>query len=65
VSLGGQVLPGGELEKVASLPTRAQALSMLLGVMKAPIQKFVATLAEPPAKLARTLDAVRAAKPAA
>ncbi|MFZ0499251.1 MAG: 50S ribosomal protein L10, partial [Steroidobacteraceae bacterium] len=29
VSLGGQVLPGGDLEKVASLPTREQALSML------------------------------------
>src|SRR6476646_4235948 len=59
VSLGRQVLPGGDLEKVASLPTREQALSMLLGVMKAPIQKFVRTLAEPPAKLARTLAAVR------
>jgi len=65
VSLGGQVLPGAQLEKVASLPTREQALSMLLGVMKAPIQKFVRTLAEPPAKLARTLAAVRAQKQAA
>src|SRR5580700_9422694 len=65
VSLGGQVLPGGELEKVASLPTREQALSMLLGVIKAPIQKFVATLAEPPAKLARTVAAIRAQKEAA
>src|SRR5580765_5702083 len=65
VSLGGQVFPGAELEKVASLPTREQALSMLLGVMKAPIQKFVRTLAEPPAKLARTLAAVRDQKQAA
>ena len=38
---------------------------MLLGVMKAPIQKFVRTLAEPPAKLARTLAAVRDQKQAA
>src|SRR6516164_4310775 len=30
VSLGGQVLPGGELDRVASLPTREQALSILL-----------------------------------
>ena len=37
VSLGGQVLPAAELERVASLPTREQALSMLLGVLKAPI----------------------------
>jgi large subunit ribosomal protein L10 len=65
VALGGQVLPAGELDRVASLPTREQALSMLLGVLKAPIQKFVATLAEPPAKLARTLAAVRDQKQAA
>lgn len=59
VSLGGQVLPGGELEKIASLPTREQALSMLLGVLKAPIQKLVGTLAAPASQLARTLAAVR------
>jgi large subunit ribosomal protein L10 len=59
VSLGGQVLPAGELDKVASLPTREQALSMLLGVMKAPIQKFVGTLAAPGSKLVRTIAAVR------
>ena len=65
VSLGGQVLPGGELEKVASLPTREQALSMLLGVLKAPIQKLAGTLAAPAATLARTLAAVRDQKQAA
>jgi large subunit ribosomal protein L10 len=59
VSLGGQILPGGELEKVASLPTREQALSMLLGVLKAPIQKLVGTLAAPASQLARALAAVR------
>ena len=65
VSLGGQVLPGGELEKVASLPTREQALSMLLGVLKAPIQKLVGTLAAPGNKLVRTVAAVRDQKQAA
>jgi len=65
VSLGGQVLPAAELEKVASLPTREQALSMLLGVLKAPIQKLVGTLAAPAATLARTLAAVRDQKQAA
>jgi large subunit ribosomal protein L10 len=65
VSLGGQVLPGGELEKVASLPTREQALSMLLGVLKAPIVKLAGTLAAPAAKLARTVAAVRDQKQAA
>ena len=65
VSLGGQVLPGKDLEKVASLPTREQALSMLLGVLKAPLQKLVGTLAAPQAKLVRTLAAVQAQKQAA
>jgi large subunit ribosomal protein L10 len=65
VSLGGQVLAARELDRVASLPTREQALSMLLGVLKAPIQKLVRTLAEPPAKLARTVAAVRDQKQAA
>src|SRR5579864_6631185 len=64
VSLGGQVMPGGEIEKVASLPTREQALSMLLGVLKAPISKFVRTLAAPASQLARTLAAVRDQKQA-
>jgi large subunit ribosomal protein L10 len=65
VSLGGQVLPGAELEKVASLPTREQALAMLMGVMKAPIQKLAGTLAAPGSKLVRTLAAVRDHKQAA
>src|SRR3982074_1506287 len=59
VSLGGQLLPATHLEKGASLPTREQALAMLLGVLQAPISKFVRTLAEPQAKLVRTLAAIR------
>src|ERR1700681_2576689 len=33
MSLGGSVLPARDLEKLANLPTRTQAISMLLGVM--------------------------------
>ena len=65
VSLGGAVLPGTDLERVASLPTRDQALAQLLGVVKAPIGKFVRTLAEPHAKLVRTIAAVKDQKQAA
>ena len=65
VSLGGSVLPGSDLEKVASLPTREQALSMLLGTLKAPIEKFVRTVAAPHTKLVRTIAAVRDQKQAA
>ena len=65
VSLGGQVLPPKDLDAVASLPTREQALSMLLGTLKAPSQKLVSTLAAVPSKLVRTLAAVRDQKQAA
>ena len=64
VALGGQVYPAAEIDRVASLPTKPQALSMLLGVMKAPVTKFVRTLAEPAAKLVRTVDAIKATKAA-
>ena len=59
VSLGGTVLPCSDLERVANLPTKEQALAQLLGVIKAPIGKFVRTLAEPHAKLVRTIAAVK------
>ena len=64
VSLGGQVLPGSDLEKVASLPTREQALSIMLGTLTAPIEKLVRTLVAPHTKLVRTVVAIRDAKQA-
>lgn len=64
VSLGGQVFSAADIDRVANLPTRPQALAMLLGVLKAPVSKLVRTLAEPHAKLVRTVAAVQAAKAA-
>src|SRR6478736_1799449 len=61
-TLARKALAGTALDRVANLPTRAQALSQLLGVLKAPIQKFVSTLAAPNQKLVRTIAAVRDAK---
>jgi len=65
VSLGGQVLPAKAIEQVASLPTKEQALSMLMGVLKAPVSKFVRTLAEPHSMLVRTVGAIKDQKAAA
>lgn len=65
VAVGGQLFDASELERLSTLPTYDQAIAMLMGVMKAPIEKFVRTLAEPHAKLVRTLAAVRDAKQAA
>ncbi len=65
VAVGGQLFDASELDRLSKLPTREQALAILMGVMKAPIEKFVRTLAEPHAKLVRTVAAVRDAKQAA
>jgi large subunit ribosomal protein L10 len=58
VAIGGQMYPGSHIDRLASLPTREQALSMLLGVMVAPVTKLVRTLAEPAAMVARAVNAV-------
>jgi large subunit ribosomal protein L10 len=62
VAVGGQLYGASELERMSKLPTYEQAISLLMAVMKAPIEKFVRTLAEPHAKLVRTIAAVRDAK---
>ena len=65
VVVGGEVYDASELGRLSSLPTYDQALAMLMGVMKAPVEKFVRTLAEPHTKLVRSFAAVRDAKQAA
>lgn len=65
VAVGARLHDVSALERLAALPTRDQAIAMLMGVMKAPIEKFVRTLAEPHAKLVRVLAAVRDSKQAA
>ena len=64
ISIGGEILEASELTKLAKLPTKEQAISMMMAVMKAPVEKFVRTLAEPHAKLVRTVAAVRDQKQA-
>jgi large subunit ribosomal protein L10 len=65
IAIGGKLLDGSELSKLAKMPTYDEAVSQLMAVMKAPVQKLATTLNEVPCKLARTLSAVRDAKEAA
>lgn len=62
LAVGGKTYGKEQLDAVASLPTRDEALAKLLYVMKAPIEKFVRTLAEPQAKLVRVLAAIKEQK---
>jgi len=64
VAVSGQLLGANELERLASLPTKEQAISLLMAVMKAPLDKFARTLNEVPGKFVRTLAAVRDQKQA-
>lgn len=59
LSVGGKVYGAEQLDMVASLPTRDEAIAKLMYVMKAPVEKFVRTLAEPHAKLVRTVAAIK------
>lgn len=65
IAIGGGLVDAAQIERVASLPTREEALSLLMAVMKAPIEKFVRTLNEPTAKMVRTVAAIRDQKQAA
>jgi large subunit ribosomal protein L10 len=64
VALGGQLLGPDALKRIADLPTRDQAISLLMATMRAPLDKFARTLNEVPGKLVRTLAAVKDSKPA-
>jgi large subunit ribosomal protein L10 len=57
LSIGGELYPPADIDRLASLPTLADARTSLVRVMNAPLTKLVRTLAEPAAMLARTLKA--------
>jgi len=59
LSIGGKLLPAEQIDALAKLPTRDQAISMLMSVMLAPITKLVRTFNEVPTKVTRAVAAVR------
>ena len=65
VAIGGQMYPGSHVEKLASLPTREQALSILAGLMLQPATMLARVMAEPASQLARVLGKIGEQKTAA
>ncbi|HAK50573.1 MAG TPA: 50S ribosomal protein L10 [Gammaproteobacteria bacterium] len=59
LSVGGKVLPPEQVDVLAKLPTRDQALAMLMSVMQAPITKLARTLNDVPGSVTRVVAAVR------
>lgn len=64
-SLPNSVLDANGIKALATMPSREELLSKLLGTMQAPIATFVRTLNEVPTKFVRGLAAVRDQKQAA
>jgi len=65
VSIGGKMLAPNDIDVLATMPTYDQAISMLMAVMKAPVEKLARTMKEVPGKLVRTVAAIKDAKEAA
>lgn len=59
LAVGGVRYEAADLAKVASLPTKEEAISQLMSVLQAPIAKFVQTLNAVPTKLVRTVAAIK------
>ena len=57
--LEGKLLPPQQLAAVANLPSRNEAIALLMSVIQAPVTKFVRTLAEPYAQAVRVIAAVK------
>ena len=64
LAVGGQLLGANQLDRLATLPTREQALGMLAGILQAPVSKLARTLNEMPSGIARVVAAVRDQKAA-
>lgn len=64
-AMPNQVLDDAGIKALATMPSREELLSKLLGTMQAPVAKFVQTLNEVPTKFVRGLAAVRDQKVAA
>ena len=59
LSVGGKLLPPEQIDVLAKLPTRDQALAILMAVMQAPVVKLARTLNDVPGRVTRAMAAVR------
>jgi large subunit ribosomal protein L10 len=61
--LDGKAAPASSLEALATMPSRAELLSRLLGLMQSPIRRLVSVLSAPHRNVAATLAAIAKTKP--
>jgi len=59
LAVGGELIGAEQIDRLASLPTRDEALAMLARTINAPVVKLAQTLNEFPSKVTRAVAAVR------
>ena len=59
LGVSSEFIDADQLKRIASLPTKDQAISMLMALLLAPTEKLVRTLNEVPTKLTRVVAAIR------
>ncbi len=59
LSVGGKLLPAEQIDALAKLPTRDEALALLMATMMAPANKLARTLNDIPGRVTRVVAAVR------
>ena len=62
LAIGGTMLDASRVDAIAKLPTKDEAVALLMSVMNAPLGKLARTLNALPGKLVRTVAAVGEAK---
>lgn len=62
LTVGSTVYPGSELETVAKLPTKDEAIAQLMSCLQQPVTKLARVLHEVPAALVRTTSAISKVK---
>lgn len=59
LSFEGQLLEAKDLSNMANLPTRDEAITLLVTVLQAPLRQLLGTLTEPTNRLVRTLTSIK------
>lgn len=65
LAIGGKLLAASDIDVLANLPTRDEAIAQLMSVIQAPVTKLARTIKEVPSKLVRVIAAVKDQKEAA
>lgn len=59
LSVGGKLFEANQIDRLAKLPTRDEAISILMSVMLAPVTEMVQTMNDIPSRVTRAVAAVR------